>query len=491
MSNLQIIISMKRLKLPTYKIFSFEGLDLDSLYETHLSLNYTKAIEHDDNAVVKSIIKQVEGTIPIDNNKPIPRKKELIEKYQYFIHLLITRSFMKGYNTFNSEFLQDLFGSSYFQMIMTLIHLGHISRSPIYEIGKSARTITLINENIICRTKYDSSFEKYRDKHLALMKSEQKRKIDSISKEIGVDFLNQYKRNVRKLKIVDETSARLFIDTNTETSNYQKQSYQWIIDKYINKEFEISTDNDNRIYSVLTYTHKDLKNFINIKYQLDINNSHPLLFSYYIIMKYNISHSIIYLLYNIDININTITSSQYDTNVFRKLLKDNDIEYTKTDGVKFDHLFYIYLTFHGKFWDLFLNMEINRDVPRHTIKEELFKEVYYSKILGGRKMNYATQFKQVFPNVYQMILNHRKEFREGKQQHLAHKMMSLESEIFQKIMKKMYAKCYAVINIHDALVVLDTEENIHLFPNEVEGIIKEEYLKYNLYSTCKVDRFNF
>ena len=288
MSNLQIIISMKRLKLPTYKIFSFEGLDLDSLYETHLSLNYTKAIEHDDNAVVKSIIKQVEGTIPIDNNKPIPRKKELIEKYQYFIHLLITRSFMKGYNTFNSEFLQDLFGSSYRLMIMTLIHLGHISRSPIYEIGKSARTITLINENIICRTKYDSSFEKYSDKHLALMKSEQKRKIDSISKEIGVDFLNQYKRNVRKLKIVDETSARLFIDNNTATSNYQKQSYQWMIDKYINKEFEISTDNDNRIYSVLTYTHKDLKNFINIKYQLDINNSHPLLFSYYIIMKYNI-----------------------------------------------------------------------------------------------------------------------------------------------------------------------------------------------------------
>ena len=54
----------------------------------------------------------------------------------------------------------------------------------------------------------------------------------------------------------------------------------------------------------------------------------------------------------------------------------------------------------------------------------------------------------------------------------------------------MYAKGYAVVNIHDALVVLDTEENIHLFPNEVEEIIKTEYLKYNLHATCKVDYFN-
>ena len=480
---------MKRLKHPTFKIFSFEELDLDSLYAMHLSLNYTKVMEYDDNDFVSSIIKQVEGATTVDKIKPVPRKKELIEKYQYFIHLLITRSFMKGYNSFNSEFLQDIFGSSYFQMIMTLTHLGYISRSPIYEKGKFARDITLTNENIICRTKYNSSFKKYRDKHLSLMLPEQKMKIDRISKEIGVDFLNQYKRNVRKLRINDEASVRLFIDNNTATSYYQKQSYHWMIDKYISKDFHISTDNDNRIYSVLTYTHKDLKNFINIKYQLDISNSHPLLFSYYIIKKYNISHSILDLLYNIDINIISFPSSQYDTNVFRKLLIDNNIKYNQIDGVKIDPLFYIYLTFHGKFWDLFLNMEINKDIPRHIIKEELFKEVYYSKILGGRKMKYASQFKQVFPSVYSLILNYRKEFRDGKQQHLAHTMMSLESEIFQKVMKKMYAKGYAVINIHDALVVLDTEENIHLFPNEVEEIIKEEYLKYNLYSTCKVDYF--
>ena len=137
-----------------------------------------------------------------------------------------------------------------------------------------------------------------------------------------------------------------------------------------------------------------------------------------------------------------------------------------------------------------MNMEINRDVPRKNLKEELFKEVYYSKILGGRKMTYASQFKKVFPRVYNLILNHRKDFRVGKQQHLAHNMMALESEIFQKIMKKMYEKGYAVVNIHDALVVLDTEENIHLFPNEVEEIIKTEYLKYNLHATCKVDYFN-
>lgn len=177
-------------------------------------------------------------------------------------------------------------------------------------------------------------------------------------------------------------------------------------------------------------------------------------------------------------------------NVLDKLLKDNGIDYREINNIKLDQLMYIYLTFHGVFWEVFMKMEGFENVPRHIIKIEMFKEVFYGNILGGKKRLYVNQFKKMFPNVYKMILSRRREVRSSQKQHLAHDMMSLESEIIQKILKRLYSSGYCVVSIHDAIVVLDTEVNIPLNANEVEQVIKEEYSNYNLMASTKVDYFN-
>lgn len=486
---------MKRNKLPTYKIFSFDDIDLDILYTIHLSLKSGEDVDPDYPEIVKNVLKQAEE-VEQQTDNPTPRKKELIEKYQFLIHLIITKTFIKGYNTFNANLLQGLFGRSYTSMLKNICNLGYISRSNTYSVGQWSRTITILKTNIICKQVYDHSFEKYYQKYLEYREKGKVLKDHFISNELIGDFTKQYKSSMKRLKIVDEDAARLFIKENSSLSEYAKQRYNWILEKYINKEFNVSTDKDNRIYSVLSSTPKDIKQFINIKYQLDICNSHPLLFSYYLINKYNIHREVLNIISNINITNNIYYNKtpysyiQYDMKVFDKLLNDNNIKYKNINNIKLDQLFYIYLTFHGQFWDVFQNIDVFEKTPRSIIKQEMFKEVFYGNILGGRRRLYADLFKRIFPNVYKNILNRRKEFRSGEKCHLSHDMMALESEIIQKILRRLYRLGYIAVNIHDAIVVVDVEENNDLQSEDVQRIINEEYLKYDLYSSTKVDYFN-
>ena len=50
-------------------------------------------------------------------------------------------------------------------------------------------------------------------------------------------------------------------------------------------------------------------------------------------------------------------------------------------------------------------------------------------------------------------------------------MMNMESEIFQRILKKLFTKKIVAINIHDAIVVLDVPENEGIKSEEINNII--------------------
>ena len=128
--------------------------------------------------------------------------------------------------------------------------------------------------------------------------------------------------------------------------------------------------------------------------------------------------------------------------------------------------------------------------PRGFIKVNLFKEVFYSKILGGVQQIYAKEFKKVYPNVYKLVYQFRKNHVKNGDEHLAHNMMKLESEIFQKILKKLFVQKIIVVNIHDAIVILDVPENDGINPEDIFRIIIDVYSKYKLIPSVKTEFFS-
>ena len=459
---------------------------MDFLFDTHLELFNSK----EDNLPVfmKTHAADIKHT---KLNQIAPRKKELMEKYQYFIHMIITRSFNHEDVEYNSDFLQDLFGARYIQLIETLQHLKYIERSPIYDPGKKARKIKMINADIKLELKYNSSFESYQGKHKNLIDAYQKDSQYLFVNNYPKDFVKHYRANLKQLRIIDESIARSYINDNPLFSAYQKLSYHWSLDEYNLNKFEIISDGDRRIYHLLTNMKKELKKFLNIKFQVDISNSCPLLYSYSIIRQYNISAPVLDLLYSININnIYSIPSSHYDIKVFRNLLKENNIRVRENNKIHIDELFYLYLTFHGKFWEVFTKLDCFAGVERSIIKVKVFEQVFYSNTQGRMHQEYATQFKKIFPNVFKSILDHRKQFKAGDCPHLAHTLMSLESELIEKVLTKMFSQGYVAVNIHDAIVVLDTNENLNLDPITVQKNVIEVYSEYNLKVNCKFEYFN-
>lgn len=338
----------KNNKLPGNKIFSFDDLSEDKLYQTHIDLISNDIHCEELNPVIKSVLNQ-NNDIPIEKKSPkvIPREKELLEKYQYLIHLLITKSFYKGYVELPASLYQDLFGNHYNIMLRVLSNLGYIHRNGYYKKGSSYMRITLLKENIQCRVKYIYSFEKCRSRFLTV---KEKRTIERHNKMVGLfgnNFVKSYLINLSQLKLVDEIGARSIIDNDSSSTEYAKMKNHYTLDRYNEREFSIGYDKNNRLYTILTNTNRNLKKYLNIWYQVDISNCHPVLLNYTIINHFNISINVLNRIY--DIIYSNILYSQYDTKLFCKLLEDTKINCSDFPGLKQDHLLYIYLTSVGKF----------------------------------------------------------------------------------------------------------------------------------------------
>lgn len=480
---------MKKQKKPTYKIFSFADIDLDVLYDNLVNLNKQIDTSVDNSAVLNAVFEQYNQTIPVVNNPVIPRKKEIIEKYQFLIHLLITKCYYKGYVDLPADYFKYLFGDYYSKMLLVLELNGSITRSDYYGKGKSFRRITLHNKNIHCRQKYDASFEKYYMRYNKRKDIMIKDNTSKLQKIFGKKFINHYIKNINQLKITDSVGAGYYINSS-DWDYYKKEMNLYLLDKYHNGNYSISIDQNNRIYSILTNTNRNLRFYTNIKYIIDISNCHPLLFNKYIIDKYNIDINTLSLLNNIDLNNiiiynkNNTISIQYVSNVFTKLLSDNNIQIENLNGISNDELLYIALTFQGKFWEFVMLNENFIGVEREETKEKMFQEVFYGKSLGGNRMVYQNEFKVYFPNVFKLIIEFRKQHRKGEK-HLANHLMRFESEIIHNTLKRLFTLNYCVINIHDAIVVLDVEQNNDIEINEIIGVINDELLQHKLFGRLK------
>lgn len=481
-------------KLPMKQlIYTFKDISIDAIMEKHIELlknqnqpqrtitNFDK-VTCDSSFVAK--IETVEGA-----NKPLPKKQILYKKYAFFIHRLIQRckSNREGnFTRFNSQILQTVLGHVYIDMLKTLEILGIIKVSSSYIPSIQARLIEL-NPNLstVSEMKYSSYIEEYSDKMQQELKKYEQIQIQKIKSEMGDKLYDNFTKSLKILKLSHREEAEDYRNRHHFITPKSKEYFTYILNEYNKGNFNIlSVDSNLRIYSILTQSPRIFKNFLNIRFSIDIHNSHPLLFNKLIIERYNINDNILHILYN---NLSNIDNSYYSVGKqVYKLLINNEIKKEEIANVPNDIWEYIYKTSKGIFWDDFTELDEFKKLLRSDIKVTLFREVFYSKTLTTKGKDFAKVFKKKYPSVYKLV----KESKRDDRTFLANQMMRIESDIFRSILTKLYAKRFKVLTIHDAIVVLDTKANDQCTPELIHSIIEKEYLRINLCPNVSVDYYS-
>ena len=389
-------------------------------------------------------------------------RMKLIPKYQYLIHLIITKCKWsdKGHCHLHTQFYRDgIFHDHYNEMLLNLSYLGiiHIGE---YSVGEYSTTVSLVNWNIGYMTSYNKIIINWSNKKY--------KKMEKCKTFERTPFTDEYMKSLTCLRLVKKDEALSFIDDIIKDKQSHKYAhYKAHIDEFDVNDLRIfSIDKQNRIYHFLTSLPKTLRGFFNIKYELDVSNSHPLLLNNYLIKYYNIN---INKLKGYNYNIH------YDVEVIHKSLTDNNID------VPLDVLQYIIKTMQGKFYDDFI--EEFGDIERSEVKKKVFSQVFYSHVSETYITKFRKAFEEKYPNVWKVIMG----LKIASNDRLPHLMMMIESRLFREILCRCWERGYKVVNLHDALVLFDIEENKNVGEEDLKSIIKDVYKKYGLYPTIKTE----
>ncbi len=448
------------------------------------------------------------------NQKPIGKQHELKlhHKFTYLIHLFCSRctNNENGQTNINAELLKNIIGDEYNLALYTLNRIGLIYTIGGYVIGKKSSAYRLQNDyvrSIRVRQSSHVQVKKYIDKAIEKIEAHKKAKFQRL---IDRDkfIVEKYDNCLSELKITRIDECKDFILTGKiyeDNKPRQKEYYKNIFTKYIIQEngpFKITEiDNDNRIYHILTNTPKDLKEYLNIKFSIDIKNSHPLLLNK-LLLIYCIDNELFNNIINKEIkhiNINTILISNsklythyVSDNIHNNLIYNNINELlNEVKNIPPDVRQYIYKTSKGQMWEELLSACEFKGLKaddRGELKAQMFAEVFYSKTRTTIYKEYGKVFKSIYPNVYK-IINELKPKEEDTK--LSHLIMKMESELFHQILERIYKETeYDAINIHDAVVILDTPNNENCKTDEIETIMRDVYNNYNLFPTFSIDRYN-
>lgn len=495
---------MKRAK-NTKLFYSIEGLDWEDILNNHDYIkNETKIREQfkETNSEIADLFD--EGT-PAKRrtirNYRTPSKKTLLKKYEFFIHNLISRQISSdnGIAYLSRDILKKVFDRDYFVIKINLIRKGIIATDGYYDLNTKTYGFWVMPDKKIT-TSTVSIY--YPDEHYCktlnkLLQKHTDNYVAQAKENMSDGFYNSYKQSLSKLKLQFKDEANKFIDIHFTNSNYSKLYYQYIIEQFYIHNFDIKVPNtnDNRIYHILTSTPRLLKYFTNIKFSVDIHNSHPLLFVDMIYNHYKVPTGYRYLISQYIIKINPINNRYNAVERLYNKLKENNIDYTKIKDIPLDVIRYIYLVSTGQFWDKVLpdlNEPTNGKeykIIRQDVKVIMFAQVFYGKQLTSRGQEYAKVFKKKFPNVYSIILSFKRGLEKSERTVLTHKLMALESKLFREVLRRLYELKYSIISIHDAVVVLDVKENNDCTPVVVKEIITNVYNELGLIPDCSVDYY--
>lgn len=491
---------MARKKLPRIDLYQLADIPVDEIIDKHIELvtapkEYVvddSMVRCDSNSVTPVFVKKV---------KSAPYKSVIYHKILFLLHLIIIKCRASRDNKIqlNSKHLQDILGSDYSYLLRTFEEIGIIAISNHFIIGEQSRPISLLNWNIKVETvpnmrviEYLNRWNKLIEKAKSLYSEDVEAKILFIDGQVQIQlngdtkitedekrFREQYQDSLSVLDLrVTKTDAIAYINSLFVTyNNHRYNYYSYCINEFDKNKTKIqSIDKQNRIYHCLTSLPKVLKPLFNIKYQIDIANSHPLLICYLLIEKYNIDSNILPIIYNIGnkeeeegVNI------YYITDVLCNILDNNNID------VPLDILLYIYICSIGRLWDFFT--EMFDSYTRDEVKTKVFCEILYPTRDFTEHTAFGKRFIELFPNVYEAI----KERKQHTQLPLY--MMRLESKIMRAILTRCYEQGYKVVSIHDALIILDVPENDNVDLVTIKSYIDEVYSQYLLNPTVHIDKF--
>lgn len=466
-----------------------------------------------------------EGQTPVTvMNLPMPQKLHTRAHFISIIHQLYIRQLDSeiGEIVLNSTILQKI-NRHYNYMLEVICKELNIYKSR-ESVGEFARNVYYMNYSI--KFKYIECINKIVLYDLKKVSREfqhiHRIEIDKAKKLTSPQFIKNYNKSLRYFKIKNIEAAKRFIENNKNIKNINKIKskyyYENILNKISKNQFkEIDrADSNGRIYHIVTRLPKTIRQFSNIKYIIDTKNSHPLLFNYYILEYFFNKNNInIYTKNNHNYNnkLYSIISffiikyyKQYTYYYFSKKLcnelKNNgygrgEIEIIK--GIKSDVWAYLYTTSIGKLWDN-IN-QANPEFTRDDIKHEMFKSLFYSysKIITKDKI-YAKAFQLRYPTIAKIIRHYKITYhnqcqeqnlfvyKRGKKKdkiQLAHKLMQIESEIFQKILPRLFKiEGFIGVGIHDAIAVFDESS---VTPDVVKDVMEKIYFEFGLCPTFSIE----
>lgn len=439
--------------------------------------------------------------------------EKIIAKCQYFQDAIIRRAYSKkGTMSFSlsSKLLKTVIGHEYKRVLETFIEMGYlrmgsdfltdeVKKERYYTIGEHSTMYTLVCNNIVKVTSTSRAVIKYKEKtkeEYEKLKSMADAEVDA---RYGKSFREHYILSLRKIRIEDEKGLYTYIDNQVSSDHNKYYYYRFVVEALKDNEKSINRiDNSGRIYHCLTNLERELKQFLNIDYMLDCKNSHPLLFCYFIFQHYNIPVDSAYKIMDrikVSFPYNTLIHNVGEK--LRKTLSFNNIEITHLARLQDDELEYIYLTSTGQLWDTITARHPDKD--RNEIKVQMFQEVFYSNTpIAYHWKEYAIEFKKQFPSVYRQIgLWKKRPLSKEIKEYLSDRglnvakptaslsaaMMNLEAQIFTTILKRLYAKRWNAIHIHDCIVIPKDGNSNHPTREQVEVIMADVYRSFGLCPT--------
>ena len=487
-------------KIKTVRLAFLNDVSIDDIVDAHINYITSPRYEVDEeNSYIEENTE--EGKFPnwtvsitaVEDGGKAPRKAILIPKYIFLIHVIIMRcrASKHGSTRLHYDTFANVIGRVFGDMIRNLSMMGIIYLSEEYQIGVRSRVVDLLDWNIDFK-------ESYKNKVVIDYINELEKLTNKINKTIGKeiestnsDFIKKYNENLNRLEIRDYGSALDYIYSRKFKNEQSYQYYLSTIEDF-NNQYKgiVKIDDRGRLYHFLTNCPRSLKRFFNLKFQLDIANSQPLLYCDFLIREFNIDNNIIIKIREIiDNNLlinnrNNIGNNNHnDCKQLCKFLKDSDLQSQNLRDVPADVLLYIYRCMKGEFWDDFV--QTFHELDRDEVKENLFREVFYAYSRTMRHKEYGKVFAEVYPSVWKVIRNMRKDA-----ELLCHRITRIESELFHEILSRCFERGWVVVSIHDAILALDVQENDGLDIDEVRSVMLDVYSEHGMLPTISADLYN-
>lgn len=475
-------------------------------------------ISQEEYAITKAeeLYREKGQTAHIEQKRGVIKSRDkIVAKCQYFQDAIIRRACSKkGTMSFSlsSAILKSVIGHEYKRVIEVFIEMEYlrlgsdfltdeVKKDRYYTPGTHSTMYTLVCDKIVITTCTNPTVIKYKAKTKAeyeKMKSMASAEVDA---RYGKSFREHYIISLKKIYIEDVKGLCAYIDNQVAFDHNKYYYYRFVVEALNDKNKSINrVDGSGRIYHCLTNLERELKQFLNIDFMLDCRNSHPLLFNYFIFMHYGIPLSSSYNIMSFIKGNSSIIGDSHYHNVgknIRNQLIYNGVENDSVALLQDDELQYIYLTCTGQLWNVIMARRPDKD--RNEVKVKMFQEVFYSNSpYAYHWKEYAVEFKNQFPSVYKKIGVWKRsrqtiEIKEYMAERnltvdkptasLSVAMMNLEAQIFTNILKRLYAKRWNAIHIHDCIVIPKDGNTNHPTIDQVRSVMEDVYRAFGLCPT--------